>query len=56
MVLIFGVFTAVSLIVAVNSGWILHSDTTFIPLGIVNWIALAIAAYLLGRRWARVAV
>jgi hypothetical protein len=56
VVLIFGVFTAVSLIVAVNSGWILRSDTTFIPLGIVYWIALAIAAYLLGRRWARVAV
>jgi hypothetical protein len=28
----------------------------FIPLGIVYWIALAIARYLLGRRWARVAV
>jgi hypothetical protein len=56
VVLIFGVFTAVSLIVAVSSGWIFRSYTTFIPLGIVYWTALAIATYLLGRRWARVAV
>jgi hypothetical protein len=44
---IFGVFTAVSLIVAVSSGWIFGSYTTFIPFGIVYWIALAIATYLL---------
>jgi hypothetical protein len=56
VVLIFGVFTAVSLIVAVSSGWIFGFYTTFIPLGIVYWIALAIATFLLGRRWARVAV
>ena len=56
VVLIFGVFTAVSLIVAVSSGWIFGFYTTFIPLGILYWIALAIATYLLGRRWARVAV
>jgi hypothetical protein len=56
VVLIFGVFTAVSLIVALSSGWILGSYTTFIPLGILYWIALAIATYLFGRRWARVAV
>jgi hypothetical protein len=56
VVLIFGAFTAVSLILAVSSGWIFGSYTTFIPLGIVYWIALATATYLLGRRWARVAV
>jgi len=55
VMLIFGVFTAVSLIGAVSPGWIFGSYTTFIPLGIVYWIALAIATYLLGRRWARVA-
>jgi hypothetical protein len=46
VVFIYGVFTAVSLIVAVSSGWIFGSYTTFIPLGIVYWIALAIATYL----------
>jgi hypothetical protein len=56
VMLTYGVFTAVSLIVAVSSGWIFGSYTTFIPLGIVYWIALAIATYLLGRRWARVGV
>ena len=56
LVLIFAVFTAVSLIVAVSSGWIFGSYTMFIPVGILYWIALAIPMYLLGRRWARVAV
>ena len=55
MVLIFGVFTGVSLIVAVSSGWIFGSYTTFILLGIVYWIALAIATCLLGRRRTAVA-
>lgn len=56
VVIIFFAFTAVSLIVAASSGWIFGSYTTFIPLGIVYWIALVIATYLFGRRWARVAV
>jgi hypothetical protein len=56
VLLILGVFTAVSLIVAVSSGWIFGSYTTFIPLGIVYWIALAIATYLLRRHWAWVTV
>jgi hypothetical protein len=54
VVFIFGVFTAVSLIVASTSGWIFGSYATFIPLGIVYWVALAIATYLLGRRLARI--
>ena len=38
VLLMFAMFTAVSLVVAVTSGWIFGSYTTFIPLGVVYWI------------------